>query len=143
MTPRGLPLSLLAITLWASTASGSESLAIHPPALQLRGPESVQQVAVSTNFGRDASSPGYSISDPKVATVDAAGLVSPTGDGSTVLTVQSGDSIATALVTVRDFASPPPVHFANHVVPIFTKLGCNSGGCHGKASGQNGFRLSL
>jgi hypothetical protein len=28
-------------------------------------------------------------------------------------------------------------------VPIFTKLGCNSGGCHGKASGQNGFKLSL
>jgi len=27
--------------------------------------------------------------------------------------------------------------------PVFTKLGCNAGGCHGKASGQNGFRLSL
>ena len=36
-----------------------------------------------------------------------------------------------------------PVNFANQVVPIFTKLGCNSGGCHGKASGQNGFKLSL
>ncbi|MCC6509011.1 MAG: DUF1549 domain-containing protein, partial [Pirellulaceae bacterium] len=29
------------------------------------------------------------------------------------------------------------------VVPILTKLGCNGGGCHGKATGQNGFRLSL
>jgi hypothetical protein len=28
-------------------------------------------------------------------------------------------------------------------VPIFTKLGCNAGGCHGKAAGQNGFKLSL
>ena len=28
-------------------------------------------------------------------------------------------------------------------MPIFTKLTCNSGGCHGKASGQNGFKLSL
>ena len=36
-----------------------------------------------------------------------------------------------------------PVSFANQVVPVFSKLGCNSGGCHGKASGQNGFRLSL
>ena len=35
------------------------------------------------------------------------------------------------------------MNFANQVVPIFTKLGCNAGGCHGKASGQNGFRLSL
>ena len=28
-------------------------------------------------------------------------------------------------------------------MPIFTKLGCNGGGCHGKSSGQNGFALSL
>ena len=36
-----------------------------------------------------------------------------------------------------------PIHFANQVVPLFTKFGCNAGGCHGKASGQNGFKLSL
>jgi hypothetical protein len=35
------------------------------------------------------------------------------------------------------------VRFATDVVPVFTRLGCNSGGCHGKATGQNGFRLSL
>ena len=35
------------------------------------------------------------------------------------------------------------VSFVNDVVPIFTKLRCNSGGCHGKATGQNGFKLSL
>src|SRR5207244_13123289 len=36
-----------------------------------------------------------------------------------------------------------PLNFTTQVVPVFTKLGCNSGGCHGKASGQNGFKLSL
>src|SRR2546425_1597279 len=36
-----------------------------------------------------------------------------------------------------------PLNFANDIVPIFTKAGCNAGGCHGKASGQNGFKLSL
>jgi hypothetical protein len=36
-----------------------------------------------------------------------------------------------------------PVHFANDIAPLFSKLGCNSGGCHGKASGQNGFKLSV
>src|SRR5262249_59432668 len=40
-------------------------------------------------------------------------------------------------------AAPPPVHFANDVTPLFSKLGCNGGGCHGKASGQNGFKLSV
>ncbi len=35
------------------------------------------------------------------------------------------------------------VAFATDVVPVLTKLGCNSGGCHGKSTGQNGFKLSL
>lgn len=33
--------------------------------------------------------------------------------------------------------------FRNDVIPILTKLRCNSGGCHGKSTGQNGFKLSL
>lgn len=37
----------------------------------------------------------------------------------------------------------PRISFGTDVVPILTKLGCNGGGCHGKATGQNGFRLSL
>jgi hypothetical protein len=36
-----------------------------------------------------------------------------------------------------------PVDFANDVVPLLTRHGCNAGGCHGKASGQNGLKLSL
>jgi hypothetical protein len=36
-----------------------------------------------------------------------------------------------------------PVSFRNDVVPILTRHACNSGGCHGKSTGQNGFRLSL
>src|SRR3954470_16612551 len=48
--------------------------------------------------------------------------------------------IASALVARADVR---PLNFANDIVPIFTKAGCNAGGCHGKASGQNGFKLSL
>ena len=37
-----------------------------------------------------------------------------------------------------------PVSFANDVIPILTKAGCNTGVCHAKAGGgQNGFQLSL
>ena len=35
------------------------------------------------------------------------------------------------------------VDFTNDIVPILTKLECNSGGCHGKATGRGGFKLSL
>ena len=78
-----------------------------------------------------------------MVTVDDTGLITAQGDGSAKITVQSGGDSATISVTVKDFTAGLPVHFANQVVPIFTKLGCNAGGCHGKASGQNGFRLSL
>lgn len=52
------------------------------------------------------------------------------------------------MLLVLAFASPTlagdtPVRFTTDVVPVLTKLGCNSGGCHGKATGQNGFKLSL
>ncbi len=33
--------------------------------------------------------------------------------------------------------------FEDDVIPVLTRFGCNSGGCHGKLAGQNGFRLSL
>ncbi|HYG77447.1 MAG TPA: DUF1549 and DUF1553 domain-containing protein [Planctomycetota bacterium] len=35
------------------------------------------------------------------------------------------------------------VHFANDIVPILSKYSCNTGGCHGRFNGQNGFKLSL
>jgi len=33
--------------------------------------------------------------------------------------------------------------FRNDVLPILSKAGCNSGGCHGALAGKGGFRLSL
>ncbi|HQR41475.1 MAG TPA: DUF1549 domain-containing protein, partial [Gemmatales bacterium] len=35
------------------------------------------------------------------------------------------------------------ITFERDVVPILTRMGCNTGACHGKARGQNGFALSL
>ena len=40
-------------------------------------------------------------------------------------------------------ADKPAIDFRNDIEPILSRHGCNSGGCHGKASGQNGFKLSL
>lgn len=39
--------------------------------------------------------------------------------------------------------SPATVDFENDLQPIFTRYGCTSGPCHGKARGQGGFQLSL
>jgi hypothetical protein len=40
-------------------------------------------------------------------------------------------------------AERSPVTFERDIQPILTRAGCNAGGCHGKARGQNGFALSL
>lgn len=50
---------------------------------------------------------------------------------------------SSAVVRAEGPQPTPTISFLNDVVPVLTKLSCNSGGCHGKATGQNGFRLSL
>ncbi len=42
-----------------------------------------------------------------------------------------------------DAAKFRPFHFETDVVSILSRFGCNSSGCHGKAEGQNGFKLSI
>ena len=48
-----------------------------------------------------------------------------------------------ALVSVENVERDEPWSFRNHVEPVLTKVGCNSGACHGAAAGKNGFRLTL
>jgi len=86
----------------------------------------------------------YLIDMPTVLSVDAEGLVIPLTDGTATITAKgtSGQTATLALTTSR-CAEELAVNFENEIVPIFTKLGCNAGGCHGKADGQNGFKLSL
>jgi hypothetical protein len=48
-----------------------------------------------------------------------------------------------ALLLVQTPVRAQTPSFVNDVEPILTRLGCNQGACHGKSSGQNGFRLSL
>jgi len=45
--------------------------------------------------------------------------------------------------SAADPAAPGPVSFELDVMPILSKAGCNSGGCHGALAGKGGFRLSL
>lgn len=40
-------------------------------------------------------------------------------------------------------ASDRPLSFRHDVLPVLSKAGCNSGGCHGALAGKGGFRLSL
>jgi hypothetical protein len=152
-TAWGLGSGLLLVLAIGATAAepdpkGAASLAVTPPRALLRGPDSVQQLAVD-GVAADATRQDLTAectfvsSNPAVVTVDPSGTVTAQGDGTATVTVRKGSLEAAVPVEVRDFAAGLPINFGNQVVPVFTKLGCNSGGCHGKASGQNGFRLSL
>ncbi len=37
----------------------------------------------------------------------------------------------------------PEFSFSTRILPVLTKAGCNTGACHGAATGQGGFKLSL
>lgn len=86
----------------------------------------------------------YEVAPAEIAAIDRSGLVAPRANGTATITAKdpSGPS-AVVRLTVERLGSEAAVSFPNQVVPVFTKFACNSGGCHGKASGQNGFRLSL
>ncbi len=140
-----------ALTVCAIThggSAGAASLVVFPEAVTLRGADAVQRLVVMgpTEDGREADfsrAASYETTDASVATVTADGEVQPAGNGTASLHIRVGSREATVSVTVSEYGIEPPVSFGNQVLPIFTKAGCNSGGCHGKASGQNGFKLSL
>jgi hypothetical protein len=86
----------------------------------------------------------YTVDKSNLLTVSAEGLVTPLGDGEAVVTARSSDGRTAMLsLKVEKCGEDLPVNFVNEVVPVFTRLGCNAGGCHGKSDGQNGFKLSL
>ena len=117
--------------------------------LALRGSGARQQLLATAQcadgIARDLTRQVTWEASPKeIVRVSRMGIVTPAGDGEATITARLSDGPKAEIkVTVRDARMATPVNFPNQVVPIFTKLGCNSGGCHGKASGQNGFRLSL
>ena len=151
---RSLSFSCLAAILMVVVFSGSAwasespSLRIYPPEIRLGSPESSEQILVLatssdgrfTDVTRQAK---FQCEVAGVVDVTPRGRVIPLRDGQTQLQVQWGDQTASVAVEVSHFASPMPVSFRRDVVPILSKAGCNAGGCHGKAEGQNGFKLSV
>ena len=149
---RALP--LLVAGLFASSGLAAELQFAPGPGLDsdtilIRSPDARQQLTVTVtdangrqkDITRDVQ---WSAQPAGVVHVDETGLVTPLSDGHVEVTAKHNDGTAVQTrVTVTGFAVTPPLSFRNQIVPVFTRLGCNSGGCHGKSGGQNGFKLSL
>lgn len=124
------------------------ALQVHPAKVTLKGSDqSCQLVVTGTLAGEKlldlTANVQYSVADPAIARISPTGRVVPLADGSTQISISYGDKSVSIPLETAHIQDNLPINFPNQIVPIFTKLGCNAGGCHGKASGQNGFRLSL
>lgn len=132
----------LALLLGFASVAAAD-LVVSPAELHFDDPFARQQLLVSHD-GRDATSQAtYASSDNQIITVDERGFVTPVSPGSATLQITFAGEVTTATAQVAAWDPNRRVDFATEVVPLLSRYGCNSGGCHGKASGQNGFKLSL
>ncbi|MEX2261123.1 MAG: DUF1549 domain-containing protein [Bryobacteraceae bacterium] len=133
--------------LVAASLIAAPALKILPESVELNGPEARHQLlAEALSDGRQEDwtrQVKWSSSNPKVAEVDAAGLVTPKSDGLAVIQASSNGAVASVNVRVKGTQMPFTWNFRNHVIPVMTKAGCNQGACHGALAGKNGFKLTL
>lgn len=126
----------------AGLVSAAE-IRVQPDKVSLNDPFARRQLLVQID-GRDATRDvKYRSGASQVVTVDDAGYVVPVGNGTTELLLEVSGQAVKVPVEVTGLDKLRPVDFATEVVPLMSRFGCNAGGCHGKASGQNGFKLSL
>jgi hypothetical protein len=125
-----------------------KSFTASPTQIALKGMDDAQQLVLTAELQSGqlqdlTPDVKYEVADTKIVRVTSTGRVIPLTNGATEITAAYGDKVVKVPVATASCDVNLPINFPNQIVPIFTKLGCNSGGCHGKASGQNGFKISL
>ncbi|MDF1752116.1 MAG: DUF1549 and DUF1553 domain-containing protein [Verrucomicrobiales bacterium] len=138
----------LLVTLVACVAKGQETapkLSFQHTEITLSDPRAGQQLVVTDQshaIPKDVTREvAYSIVPEGIATIDEKGYLLPLGNGSASVKIEG--STTELKVNVSGQQTESEINFTNDVVPLFTKYGCNGGGCHGKSGGQRNFRLSL
>lgn len=125
-----------------------QKLTVYPTQIELTGPRDEQRIGIVGEYADGRSwdlsrSAKLTSANPKIAEVDAAGIVRPMGDGQTTITIDVAGKSQTVAVRVAKATVDVPVSFTREIVPILTRAGCNMGSCHGAQHGRGGFRLSL
>jgi len=143
-------LSILVSGLFSPFGVAGE-IRVSPGSVILDGPESTQQLLVELIAPKNPQTDlthgvTYEVVDPKVARITPVGVVEPISEGKTEIRILEQGSKALSVrvpVEVKGIKQPVRVSFEHQIIPLLTKASCNSGGCHGKAEGQNGFKLSV
>jgi Protein of unknown function (DUF1549)/Bacterial Ig-like domain (group 2) len=128
--------------------SALTKIEILPSSIELIGPRYSQRLVVEGTFA-DGHQEDLTLhaqivsSDNTIAVVDKSDFVQPRADGQATIAAAVLDHRASAALNVRDYSASTQWSFRNDVLPVMTKMGCNSGPCHGAAAGKNGFKLTL
>ena len=120
---------------------------ILPSAVTISGSHYNQELVVEGTFtdGHQedlTAQANLTSSNPQVARI-ANGFAIAQGDGQATISANIKGHRASVPVSINDFALPAVWSFRNDVQPVLTKMGCNSGPCHGAQAGKNGFKLTL
>lgn len=138
---------LLTAGHWAVAAELGKLIA-NPPQLTLTGAGARYTLLLDRQVAPDrlvdaTSTAQFSSSAPQICRVSETGELTAVSDGSATITMEvAGQRVRTA-VTVKDTLVPRAINFENDITPLLTRFACNYSGCHGKAEGQNGFKLSV
>ncbi len=135
-------------TSWAETELSIVSQLGEANPVVLKSAASSQQLVVSAKQGPKVwdvtHKVSYSATPDGLLRCLPGGLVKPLKNGSGTITVRlEGAKTASIPFEISGFEKEAAADFANEVIPILTRSGCNNGSCHGKAGGRDGFRLSL
>jgi len=132
----------------AGSARGAEGLVILPTEVRLEGRSARQRLivhhAAETGVGSAVaeSTIEWRSSDPAIVTIEDGEAI-PVADGTAMLVASVDGSSASVAVTVLGCGVDDAPGFRHDVLPVLSRLGCNSGACHGALAGKGGFRLSL
>ncbi|WP_240911015.1 DUF1549 and DUF1553 domain-containing protein [Paludisphaera soli] len=127
----------------AESAPAPRTITIDPTTFTIAADApGVQLLATRNGPEGPVGEPSWRVEPAGIASVDA-GYVRPIAAGTVEVVASAGGVEGRAHVVVEPRDGRRFWDFARDVEPILTKAGCNTGACHGKADGQNGFHLSL
>lgn len=107
------------------------------------GEPGLQLVATTESGGRDVTTEASWRVEPEgIVAVGPGGYLRTLSPGKATLHAGFDGSEAVIPVVV-DAQVDRAWNFGEDIVPILSRAGCNAGGCHGRADGQNGFHLSI
>jgi hypothetical protein len=144
-------LIISSLLMQLNSASGADDaspkLSVYPSAVSLNSIRDSQAMVVVVTLPDGATkdvsiSAQYQVANPALAEVHD-GIVEPKADGTTELTIRFEKLECRVPITIVHAKDEPVLTFRNDVLAVITRAGCNTGKCHGSASGKDGFRLSL